>query len=343
MARLGRRSAVGRFFYDLRYRIGEYALRSFISCLPYIPFRLFQLFTSFMAWVAFALLWKYRKRMEENIASTLGREFPNVSERKTLVWRAWRNFARSVLDTMAVLHFSKERILSTIKLDGEEHIQHALEKGKGVMALSAHLGNFAMIGARLAASGYPFSVVVKHPADERFARMTDDYRAQLGVHTIPAKPRREAVRGILKALRENRIVLMIADEFKSGDVMVDFFGLKLPAPRGPATLALRTGAVTLPMFATRGADDSLILSVGAAIAPVEREDLEDSVVATTGVYTRHLEAAIRRCPDQWNWLGLPARDGKMSRAEMARIWRESRKAAAVQNSSAPKKTGTFSD
>ena len=46
-------------------------------------------------------------------------------------------------------------------------------------------------------------------------------------------------------------MLVIADEFKSGDVMVDFFGMKLPAPRGPATLALRTGAVTLPMFATR--------------------------------------------------------------------------------------------
>jgi lauroyl/myristoyl acyltransferase len=49
------------------------------------------------------------------------------------------------------------------------------------------------------------------------------------------------VRGILKALRENRIVMIIADEFKSGDVMVDFFGMKLPAPRGPATMAIRTG------------------------------------------------------------------------------------------------------
>lgn len=343
MAKLGRRSTLGRFFYDLRYRIGEYSLRNFVSCLPYIPFRLVQLFTSFMAWVTFALLWEYRKRMEENIASTLGKEIPNANERKTLVWRAWRNFARGVLDTTAVMHFSKERIIRTIKLEGEEHIRSALEKGKGVMALSAHLGSFTMIGARLAASGYPFSVVVKHPADERFSRLTDDYRAQLGIHTIPAKPRREAVRGVLKALRENRIVLVIADEFKSGDVMVDFFGLKLPAPRGPATLALRTGAVTLPMFATRQADDSLILSVGAAIAPVEHEDLEESVVATTAVYTRHLEAAIRRFPDQWNWLGLPARDGKMSRAEMARIWRESRKAAAAQNSSEPKKTGTFSD
>jgi KDO2-lipid IV(A) lauroyltransferase len=176
-----------------------------------------------------------------------------------------------------------------------------------------------MIGARLAAGGFPFSVVVKQPADERLARLIDGYRAQLGIHTISAKPRREAVRGILKALRRNHIVLVIADEFKSGDVMVDFLGLKVPAPRGPATLALRTGAITLPMFVTRQQDDSLKLSVGAPIAAVEREDLEASVVATTALYTRHIEAAIRKNPDQWNWLGLPRRDGKMSRAAIARM------------------------
>jgi hypothetical protein len=77
------------------------------------------------------------------------------------------------------------------------------------------------------------------------------------------------------------------------------------------------------MFATRRADDSLMLSVGAAIAPIEREDLEESVLATTSLYTRHLEAAIRRFPDQWNWLGLPRRNGKLSRLQLGRLRRES--------------------
>jgi KDO2-lipid IV(A) lauroyltransferase len=174
-----------------------------------------------------------------------------------------------------------------------------------------------MIGARLAAGGYRFSVVVKQPADERFARLIDDYRAQVGVHTISAKPRREAVRGILKALRENGIVLVIADEFKSGGVMVDFMGQPAPAPRGPATLALRTGAATLPMFATRRPDGSLVLAIGPELERVQTEDLDKSVTATTALFTRHIEEAIRRYPDQWNWLGLP-RNGRISREEFAR-------------------------
>ena len=340
MASSWRQAKRRSWLYNLRYRSGEYWLRGFVVLLPYIPFRLVELFTSFIAWATYAVLRRYRQRMEGNLAAALGKEIPLADDRKKLLWRAWRNIARGVIETMAVMHYSKQHIIDSVKFEGEEHIRRALQKGKGVLGISAHLGRFTIIGARLAASGYPFSVVVKHPADERLARLTDAYRAQLGIHTIPTKPRREAVRGILKALRENRIVLIVADEFKSGDVLVDFFGMKLPAPRGPATMAIRTGAVTLPMFATLQPDDSVLLTVGAAIPAVEREELEESVVATTAVYTRHLEEAIRRYPDQWNWLGLPNRDGTMSRAELTRIWRETKKARAAETHAAAAKTGT---
>ena len=340
MARSIRRVKPRSRLYVLRYRIGEYSLRGFIALLPYIPFRLVEIFASFLAWATYTVSRGYRQRMEDNLTAALGKEIPRAEDRKALVKRAWLNFALGVLDTAAVTRYSKQDIVDRVKIEGEEHIRRALEMGKGVVGISAHLGRFTMIGARLAASGYPFSVVVKHPADERFARLTDDYRTQLGLHTIPAKPRREAVRGILKALRENRIVMIIADEFKSGDVMVDFFGMKLPAPRGPATMAIRTGAATLPMFATVQPDDSILLSVGAPIPAVEQEELEDSVVATTARYTACLEAAIRRNPGQWNWLGLPNRNGTISRAELARISRESKKARAAEAHAAAKKTGT---
>ena len=342
MARQQRRSWIGQFLYDLRYRFGEYAQRGTVAALPYIPRWFIEVFTSVMARVTYVLMWKYRERMQENVAMALSTDFPDAPERNALIWRAWRSFARAAFETVEVLHYSREKIIAMVVLEGEEHLRRALEQGKGVVALSAHLGSFTMIGARLAASGYPFSVVVKQPSDKRFARLIDNYRAQLGIHTISAKPRREAVRGILKALRENRIVLVIADEFKSGDVIVDFFGMKVPAPRGPAALALRTGAVTLPMFAIRHPQGAVVLSVGAPLAPVKGEDVEESVFATTALYTRCIEAAIREYPDQWNWLGLPRRDGNLSRAEMARIWRENKKARATENRSEEKRTGTSS-
>jgi Kdo2-lipid IVA lauroyltransferase/acyltransferase len=315
--KMARRSPVGKFFYRLGYRIGEYSLRGFVVLLPWIPYRLLRFYTSLMARLTFAVLWKYRTRMEENVAMALGDQITDPAERRAMVWRAWENFAHGILETGSVMHFSKEKIIAAVPLKGEEHLKRALAKGKGVLALSAHLGAFTLIGGRLGASGYPFTAVVKQPGDERFARLIDSYRALMGIETISAKPRREAVRGILKALRKNSIVLVIADEFKSGGLMVDFMGRSSPAPRGPASLALRTGAATLPMFATREPDGSLVLSIGPEIEPVRSDDLEESVAATTALYTRHLEDAIRRYPDQWNWLGF-MRNGRIPRSEIGR-------------------------
>lgn len=304
----------GDFFHRVRYRVGEYALRGLIGLLPWVPYRGLVSFTTFGAWMTFCLLWKYRKRMEENVITALGDEIVSRVDRKALIWKAWKNFARGVLETCAVMHLSNESIVSTVAMEGEEHLKQALAKGKGVLALSAHLGAFTMIGPRVAAAGYPFSIVVKQPNDEHFARYIDDLRAQKGIQTISAKPRKEAVRGILKSLRENRIVVVIADEFKSGEVTVEFMGQQSPAPRGPATLALRTGAVTLPMFMTWRPDGSLCLLIEPEISPIRLDNLENSVAATTALFTRHLESVIRRYPEQWNWLGFP-RNSRIPRSE----------------------------
>lgn len=323
-----KRSPTGRFVYSFRYRIGEYALRIFIALVPRIPYRWSAFITSLMARFTFMFLWKYRRRMEANIENALRDQIADPAERKAILRRAWNQFALGVLDTMAVVHLPKERIAATIALEGEEHLKRALAKGKGVIALSAHLGGFTMIGARLAAVGYPFSTVVKHPPDERMARLITAYRARIGIGTISAKPRQEAVRGILKALRNNGIVLVIADEFKSGGgVEVNFMGQKAAAPRGPASLALRTGAVTLPMFAPRAPDGSVVLQIGPEVALIRRDDVDASVAETTRLFSRHIEAAIRRFPDQWNWFGFP-RPKRVFRAGYLRRYRKAKTTAA---------------
>jgi lauroyl/myristoyl acyltransferase len=300
-----KRSVLSQPFYRLRYGLGAYVLRFFIFVLGRLPDRMVFSAATFWAWMTHKLLWTYRIRMEKNIATVAGDRFPDKAERKAMVWRVWKSFTRGLFEAGALIDSPKEAILAKVRVEGEQHLRDALARKQGVLALSAHLGNFAIIGARLAAAGYPFSVVVKHPSNEEFAQLITRYRAQVGIDTISAKPRRQAVRGIVQALRENRIVLVIADEFKSGEITVEFMGLNLPAPRGPATLALRTGAVTLPMFATRQPDGSIVLAIGRAIEAVHRESLEETITATTALYTRHLEDVIYRYPDQWSWLGFP--------------------------------------
>src|SRR3989338_5595846 len=308
---------IGKFFYWLRYRIGEYCLRGFVALLPGIPRRVIVRFVSLAARLTFLLLWRFRKRAYENLSMVMGKEFHTREGRETIAWKAWRNFAQGVYETTCAVYDSKEDICSAVAVEGEEHLRRALERGRGVIALSAHLGNFTMIGTRLAAAGYPFSAVVKQPKDERFARLIDRYRAMVGIQTISAKPRREAARQILKALRRNEVILVIADEFKSGGVEVEFLGRMAPAPRGPATLALRTGAAVLPTFVTRDAEYHLTLRIGEEVRLVKTGDLQQDIAANASLFAGHLEAMVRRYPDQWNWLGFH-RNGRTPRSEMVK-------------------------
>src|SRR5262249_29663683 len=151
---------IEQFFYDLRYRIGEYSMRAFIRFLACTPHWILNAVLFLSSRASFAILARYRSRMEANVALALGSEITDERERKALVWRAWQNFGRGVLDTTAIMHYSKEQYIARVEINGEEHLQRALAKGKGVLALSAHLGGFTVLGGRLAAAGYPFSVVV---------------------------------------------------------------------------------------------------------------------------------------------------------------------------------------
>ena len=291
-----------KFLYWLRYRTGEYCLRAFIFLVPRLPHRLLVLMTWAAARLTFAILWRYRKLMEENVSMAMSDQFLPVERRKTVARMAWRNFVWGLYETACALYTSTDTICATVAIQGEEYLKRALEKGKGVIALGAHLGNFTMIGPRLAAAGYPFSVLVKHPPDQRLARLLDDYRAKVGVKTISAKPRRQAARQILGALRRNEVVLVLPDVFKSGSVNAKFLGSAVYVRRGPVTLALRAGAAVVPMFVTRDAEDRLTLRISSEIDLVKTGDLQEDVAANLALFIRHLEGMVRRYPDQWSQL-----------------------------------------
>lgn len=288
-----------KFLYWILYRAAEYSLRAIIFLVPRIPRRVLVLMTSATVHLTFAILWPYRKLMEENASMALN-DGPLPVERRKLVARmAWRNFVQGLYETACTLSMSRDMICASVAIEGEKYLQQALKKGKGVIALGAHLGNFTMIGPRVAAAGYPFSILVKHPSDQRLARLLDSYRAKRGMKTISAKPRRQAARQILIALRRNEVVCILPDVFKTGKVNTQFLGSTVYVRRGPVTLALRAGAAVLPMCVTRDAEDRLTLRISPEIDLVKTGDPQEDVTANLALFSRHLEDMIRRYPDQW--------------------------------------------
>jgi Kdo2-lipid IVA lauroyltransferase/acyltransferase len=257
-----------------------------------------------LASLAYLLFKGFRSRSRENIAAAFDEKL-SATAVENIARRSLRNFFRDCVEIGIVLESSDEEVRAQVPISGKEYLDTALEKGSGVVVLSAHLGNFFLLGTRLAVDGYPVFVLVNQPSDGQFAELMDRYRLKVKQRTIHARPRRAALKQLNEILRRNEIAIVIADEYRRGNgIPVPLFGHTVLARRGPATLALRTGAAVVPACLVRQADDSLQLVIEPELEFDRSGTTKAQVTENTVRLTRWLESTVRRYPDQWNWMNI---------------------------------------
>jgi KDO2-lipid IV(A) lauroyltransferase len=246
----------------------------------------------------------FRHRSVANLRIALGDRVSAVVI-DAMAQRSLRNFFRSCVELLIAIESSDDEMRKQITLVGRENLDAALAKGNGVLVLSAHLGNFFLVGSRLAVEGYATSVLVNQPRDGSFAKLVDAYRLKIRQQTIHARPRREALRELSGILRKNQLAIVIVDEFRNGSgVEVPFFGGTVISRRGPATLALRTGAAIVPVYLIRQPDDGLKLIVEPELELDRSAKGSTEVQENTARVARWLERTVRDNPDQWNWMNI---------------------------------------
>jgi KDO2-lipid IV(A) lauroyltransferase len=219
--------------------------------------------------------------------------------------RSLRNFFRNCVEIAITLYTTDHELQTAVPMVGREHLDAALNKGTGVLILSAHLGNFFLLGTRLAVEGYPVHVLVNQPRVGRFAELMDRYRLKIKQRTIHARPRPAALKRLQEVLRANEIAVVISDEYRRGNgIPVPLFGRTVTARRGPATLALRTDAAVVPASVIRQADDSLKLVIEPELELDRSGKSKAEVRENTIRMTQWLERTVVRYPDQWNWMNI---------------------------------------
>lgn len=269
-----------------------------------LPRRFFLVLAQAAADLGYYLFHSFRTRSIRNLTLALGNQL-SAGEISATVRRSLRNFFRDFVELCFALDTPFQHIRGEIALSGREHLEAALARGRGAIALSAHLGNFFLVGTRLAAEGFSNSMLVNQLPNGSLGRFIDHCRLRLGQRIIHARPPRLAFRHLVHALRRNEITIVIADEYRSGSgVFAPFFGRTVVARRGPATLALRTGAALLPVCLVRGADGELKLMIEPEIELARSGRIKADVSENTLRIVQWLEKTVRAYPDQWNWMNV---------------------------------------
>jgi KDO2-lipid IV(A) lauroyltransferase len=246
--------------------------------------------------------WLAGKERRKALAS-LACAFPERSEaeRRALARACFEHLGRMALEFACVKQLDR-RVDEWVDWTPESRaaFDAALARGKGVVFVTGHVGNWELLARRAGLAGYPVFTIAREASDGRTTALIERLRASGGVRPI-WRGRPGAAKEMLRALKSGAVLgLLIDQDTKVQSVWVPFFGHLAKTPRAAAELALRTGAAVMTGFCHRVAPHRYRIVMREV--PVPEGDGDEAVTALTATLTRGIEEAIRQYPEQWVWM-----------------------------------------
>lgn len=276
-------------FRYILYRIGEFLSISLSPKFGYLVAKIISILHYFVSKAD-------RIAVRENIRAI----FPEIDEPllKKYAKGVFVNFGAYLINFLKFNKLDINYIEKNVIIDGKEHIDTSLSSGKGLIVVSAHIGNWELGAIALGLSGYSVNAV----ALPHNHKMVDTFfNRQREANNVSVVPIARAVRECFEALAKNEIICLIGDrDFTQGGIVVDFFGKPTMIPRGPAVFSLRNKTPIVAGFTVRQDNDKFRLFFNPPIQFSPSGEYEKDVYSLTKLYLKQIEDCIRLHPDQWS-------------------------------------------
>jgi KDO2-lipid IV(A) lauroyltransferase len=250
--------------------------------------------------LAFVLTGRLRRTGERNLQ--LAYPAHDDAWRKRLLRQLYRNLGLQLAEFCVMSRYTAENTRSLVRYAGLEHYLAARERGRGVLVITGHLGQWELSSFYHSLMGYPMSMVIRRLDNPLVDRLVNGIRCLHG-NTVLHKD--DFARGLLGAMRRGETVgiLMDTNMTPPQGVFVDFFGVPACTASGLARVAMRTEAAMLPGFLTwREEEKKYVLEFGEPLELVRTGNDEQDIVTNTQICTTAIEAWVRRFPEQWLWV-----------------------------------------
>jgi KDO2-lipid IV(A) lauroyltransferase len=248
-------------------------------------------------------LFYFAKFRDPVVQQNLNLAYPNDPEKREEIRRAsYWHFGNLILEIFMVLGPLRRFVLKYVDLSGTEHLEAAKKRGKGVIFLASHTGNWevmAATGGVLAQSD--LLMVTKHLKPEWLHQAIEAGRSRC---EVSATYEPKTMRDVLSHLKRNGTVGIVLDQYVGPPVgvRVPFFGVPVGTSQFVATLAKRTGAAVLPVRNIRTPSGRWDIAVLRALEWTKDSDPNRELAVNTAKYTAAIEEIVRAHPEQWLWI-----------------------------------------
>jgi len=277
---------------DSFYRLGQYIARS-------LPIDKAYSFSRQVALVRYYFSLQGKKIVAENLRTVLQFKRETFDQQKVaeLTREVYMSFGKYLVEFFRFTNIDEEFIEKNVKIIGLENIDNCLKLGRGVVSLSAHLGNWELGAAILPALGYKLDAIrLKHKA-EAVNNFFDKKRAAKGVDNINTGM---GIKKCFTALKNNHILATVGDNnfLKSGE-KARFFGKIAEMPRGAAYFSYRMNAPIVPTFLVRQPDNTFIFCLDKPIMPDISNDQDAEIRRLLEKGLAVIEDYVGRYKTQW--------------------------------------------
>ncbi len=271
-----------------------------LAAINLIPLRARIWFLEGLGQLLFATDGRHRRIAARNLRLSFGKK--TDQERTEIARSVFRNLGRLLAELSFLPRLTEENIGQYFFFEGTENFYRAYQKGKGVLFLTAHFGNWEWMAASFPLLFHRPCHVVVRPMDNRFFDdLVERLRTWTGNQTIPKE---KSMGRILRLLKEGQVVGVLLDQnvdWREG-VFVNFFGELACTNAGMALLALKTGTPVLPVFNLRQADGRYRVVIEPEISLIRTGDKDLDVEKNTELFTKIIERYVRDYPDHWFWV-----------------------------------------
>ena len=259
-----------------------------------------QVLAAFVAWLAWTL--RIRRRV---VLDNLRLAFPEKAERerRAIARATYRNLGRLAPEFLLAPRMTRDDLERVFTYEGWENFEEAQARGKGVIACTAHFGNFEMLAAVHNLKGIPITMISRKMGRSRVNDLWRRARARAGVEDLVVR-KGETLRAARRALEQGRVLGYVIDQNQPlrRAIFPTFFGVPAATSPTPAILALRTGApVVFTLALPLGDGRHRVLFEGPLEVPDTGDRRRDALAFMQDLNDR-LERRVREHPEHWYWL-----------------------------------------